>query len=73
MATEYQTTDFVGVGLNSQRLLSSQIPKNINFTQENILSGLPFQDNEFDFVRGGYFSNFLACNEWDPAVKELIR
>ncbi|CAB4474607.1 S-adenosyl-L-methionine-dependent methyltransferase [Rhizophagus irregularis] len=72
MALEYQTTDFAGVGLSPHQF-PSQIPNNVKFTQANILSGLPFEDNEFDFVRLCYFANSLACSEWDPVVRELIR
>ncbi|GES98402.1 S-adenosyl-L-methionine-dependent methyltransferase [Rhizophagus clarus] len=72
MALEYPTTDFVGVGLSPHQF-PSQIPNNIKFAQANILSGLPFEDNEFDFVRLCYFANSLACTEWEPLIKELIR
>ena len=72
MATEYPKSDFAGVGTCPQQF-PSQTPKNVKFAQANILTGLPFEDNEFDFVRLCYFANSLACGEWGPAIKELIR
>jgi SAM-dependent methyltransferase len=73
MAIEYQTTDFVGIGLSPNQFPSSQMPKNVKFAQANLLCGLPFEDNEFDFVRLCYFVHSLASCEWEPVIKELIR
>jgi ubiquinone/menaquinone biosynthesis C-methylase UbiE len=73
MAIEYQTTDFVGIGLSPNQFPSSQMPKNVKFAQANLLCGLPFEDNEFGFVRLCYFVHSLASCEWEPVIKELIR
>jgi len=62
MAKEYPTNDFAGLGLSPHQF-PSQVPNNVKFNQADILSGLPFEDNGFDFVRLCYFANTLACCE----------
>jgi ubiquinone/menaquinone biosynthesis C-methylase UbiE len=53
---------------------TSTVPNNITFKQLNLLEGLPFEDNTFDFIH----MQFLACDftelQWETIVyKELAR
>ncbi|CAG8543811.1 2661_t:CDS:10 [Acaulospora colombiana] len=71
VASEYSSPDFVGVGLVPFKYPASS--KNIKFVQANIISGLPFDENEFDYVRMCYFVYSLGYNEWESVINELVR
>ncbi|RIA88681.1 S-adenosyl-L-methionine-dependent methyltransferase [Glomus cerebriforme] len=72
MATDFPTSIFVGVDIVST--YPTQKPTNITFSNANLLTGLPFSDNTFDFVR---MSSMVSCFtevEWRTIVMdELLR
>lgn len=49
------------------------MPKQFTFTIANVLEGLPYPDNSFDFVHMRLFIYALKKEEWPIAVKELLR
>ena len=73
MATWYQRTEFVGVDMIP--IYPTEIkPFNLNFTQCNVLEGLPFKDDEFDLV---YIQNSSVCfseSQWrEIVIPEMVR
>ncbi|CEG64192.1 hypothetical protein RMATCC62417_01213 [Rhizopus microsporus] len=63
----YEGCDIVNViGVNA-------MPKQFTFTMANVLEGLPYPDNSFDFVHMRLFIYALKKEEWPIAVKELLR
>ncbi|CAG8463472.1 8740_t:CDS:2 [Paraglomus occultum] len=72
MALEYPTSVFVGIDIVP--LFPEDYPPNMTFLRCNILNGLPFPDNTFDFVRQAFV---IVCIDWqswkEKVVKELIR
>ena len=49
MASEYPRFKFTGIDVTSSYLIHIK-PHNFKFLQANILNGLPYADNTFDFV-----------------------
>ncbi|CEJ03906.1 hypothetical protein RMCBS344292_17879 [Rhizopus microsporus] len=47
--------------------------KQFTFSKGNIIKGLPYEDNTFDFVHMRFFVLALREDEWSTAIKELIR
>ncbi|KAL1413839.1 hypothetical protein Q8F55_001623 [Vanrija albida] len=45
----------------------------IAFVVGNVLTGLPYPDNAFDFVHMRFFTGALKKSEWPIAVNELVR
>lgn len=43
------------------------------FKLGNVVQGLPYEDNVFDFVHMRFFIFALRKEEWPIAIKELIR
>ncbi|CAG8507824.1 3280_t:CDS:2 [Racocetra fulgida] len=72
MATEHQRPQFVGVDIAP--LYPSEIhPTNVKFRQANVLSGLPFEDETFDFVYMRFMTFAFTINDWERALKEILR
>ncbi|CAG8576045.1 7843_t:CDS:2 [Paraglomus occultum] len=72
MASEYPVSVFVGIDIAP--LFPENYPPNAAFIKCNILDGLPFPDNTFDFVRQAFV---IICMNWqlwkEKVVEELIR
>ena len=49
MATEYPRSKFTGIDVAPSYPIHIK-PHNVEFLQANILNGLPYADNTFDFV-----------------------
>ncbi|CAB4419271.1 unnamed protein product [Rhizophagus irregularis] len=73
MAADFPKPSYVGVDMLPV-FPTSTVPNNITFKQLNLLEGLPFEDDTFDFIH----MQFLACDftelQWETIVyKELAR
>ncbi|CAG8519956.1 8812_t:CDS:2 [Dentiscutata erythropus] len=73
MASDFPKCVFTGVDIVPVMPLTIK-PQNANFIEANLLEGLPFPDNHFDFT----YIRFLNCafpfNLWSThAIPELIR
>ncbi|CAG8438907.1 8530_t:CDS:2 [Funneliformis mosseae] len=73
MAAEYGQSRFIGFDMVAT--FPSEIkPHNLSFIQANLLDGLPFKDNEFDFV---YMQNCSMCfteTQWkEKVIPEMMR
>ncbi|CAG8531583.1 2781_t:CDS:2 [Funneliformis caledonium] len=72
MASEYQNAHFTGIDVAELYPLEIK-PKNVSFVQANVLEGLPFDDNTFDFVYMRFMLFAFTLKNWEVAIKELIR
>src|SRR6185295_12972694 len=74
VAPSYPLTDFIGIDINPLFPNPSDINQhNIKFVQADVLDKLPFEDDSFDYIRMALFSNVFMYDEWQPALKELVR
>ncbi|CAG8577341.1 1967_t:CDS:2 [Funneliformis caledonium] len=72
LSTNYENSHFSG--LDFQAIYPQEIkPPNLDFIKADILDGLPFPDNEFDFVHQDTLTYDLQRNQWDFVLSELIR
>ncbi|KAF0387509.1 S-adenosyl-L-methionine-dependent methyltransferase [Gigaspora margarita] len=72
MATSYPSTNVIGLDMSP--LQTTQIkPKNFNFVKVNVLEGLPFEDNTFDFVFQRFLVGGYPKEKWTYVINELVR
>ncbi len=72
MATNYPRAEFTGIDISP--IQPSQIkPENFTFIQANLLDGLPFEDNSFDFVFQRLLVSSIPRDKWPFVVGELTR
>lgn len=75
MAKEFPKSTFQAVDMAPYDLVVSQdkLPGNFKFTVGNLLEGLPFEDNTFDYVYQRLL--FLGLNNegWVKVLSELFR
>ena len=72
MATEYPNAKITGIDISPIR--PSQVkPDNFTFIQANILDGLPFEDNTFDYVFQRLLSAAITRDKWPFVINELTR
>ncbi|CAG8780407.1 6685_t:CDS:2, partial [Cetraspora pellucida] len=72
MATTYPSADVIGIDISSHQ--PTQIkPKNFTFIKGNVLDGLPFEDNTFDFVFHRFLTASHPKHKWPYVVNELVR
>ncbi|CAG8769312.1 1086_t:CDS:2, partial [Gigaspora rosea] len=62
------------VGLDISPVQPTQIkPKNFNFVKANVMEGLPFEDNTFDFVFQRYMFTGCIKKKWPYLINEIVR
>ncbi|CAG8594539.1 6662_t:CDS:2, partial [Scutellospora calospora] len=75
MAAEFPLSTFTGINITT--ICPRDIPSNCNFIQANILDGLPFPDDYFDYVHcrcalAGF--NVNNVNDWNnKIIPEIVR
>lgn len=73
MSHDYPTCHFTGVDTASE-MFPELKPVNTQFIKANILDGLPFDDNTFDFVNMRLLYMAFTEEEWETKViRELLR
>ncbi|CAI2185454.1 6682_t:CDS:2, partial [Funneliformis geosporum] len=72
LATEFPSVSFTGMDI-SPVIPSTIKPRNISFVRGNVLEGLPFDDNTFDFVHQRFLVAAIPLNDWQNLVNELVR
>ncbi|KAJ1553680.1 hypothetical protein HK405_007227, partial [Cladochytrium tenue] len=72
MAMRYPHVQFLAVDVAP---LSARVslPENVTFSTENILKGLSFPDNHFDFVFQRLLIGSVPATKWPAVIKELMR
>jgi len=73
MALEFNQADLVGVDLTPLDQEATAFPPNCHFQTGNVLEGLPFEDNSFDFVHQRFLIFAIPHPGWPHLVKELAR
>jgi len=72
MSTQHPLTRFFGVDI--AKVFPTEIkPTNLEFRQCDMIQGLPFSDNYFDFVRMSLMLTSFKANQWDSIIRELVR
>ncbi|CAG8472884.1 11376_t:CDS:2 [Paraglomus occultum] len=72
MASISPTTNFVGV--NPFSIFPKSAPSNVSFYQQNILNGLQFDDNSFDFIHERLSLSDFTKKQWeDTVLHEIVR
>ncbi|CAI2185370.1 17066_t:CDS:2, partial [Funneliformis geosporum] len=73
MAYEYPSAVFVGVDISPIFPSELKKPENATFLQ-NMLDGLPFEDDTFDFVYQRFLASAISEEQWkDEVIYELYR
>lgn len=63
----YECCDIVDV------INKKMMPQKCKFSYGNLVKGLPYADNTFDFVQIRFFVYALTEKEWPIAIKEALR
>ncbi|RGB30522.1 S-adenosyl-L-methionine-dependent methyltransferase [Rhizophagus diaphanus] len=73
MSTDFPRSSFTGVDMSP--IYPGDIkPRNLTFHTANVLEGLPFTDNTFDFVYMRFLMTAFTEDDWqNKVIKELIR
>ncbi|KAG0274363.1 hypothetical protein BGZ95_009868 [Linnemannia exigua] len=72
MSTEHTETNFTGIDISA--VWPTEIrPRNCRFQVVNVLQGLPFEDNTFDFVHQRFLIMGYPAKDWPFVIQELIR
>ncbi|WP_052890806.1 class I SAM-dependent methyltransferase [Thermogemmatispora carboxidivorans] len=72
LAHQFPQAQVVGLDLEQVKAATSP-PPNYRFVQGDILQGLPFDDNSFDFVHQRLLVLAIPQAAWPDAVQELVR
>ena len=73
MAEEYPNSRFVGID-KSPVVLKDKQPDNVEFITHDVLFGLPFEDNSFDYVFSRFLSGGYTQSQWkEVAIPEYAR
>ncbi|KAI8993612.1 S-adenosyl-L-methionine-dependent methyltransferase [Pilobolus umbonatus] len=72
VATEYPLSQFTGVDM-CDIFPTNVRPSNVNFEVGNLLDGLDYPDNTFDFINARLFIIALKKEEWVVVMKEAYR
>ncbi|RIA85891.1 S-adenosyl-L-methionine-dependent methyltransferase [Glomus cerebriforme] len=72
LGTKYSNSKFKGI--DAYRWYPTTIkPTNVSFDQANVLDGLPYEDDEFEYVIMRFMMFSFLLKEWKPIIKEMIR
>ncbi|RIA99735.1 S-adenosyl-L-methionine-dependent methyltransferase [Glomus cerebriforme] len=72
VSNTYSNAQFFG--LDIEPLFPQEIkPKNLQFIEADIRKGLPFPDNEFDFIHMESMLLIFTKDQWNMVLSELIR
>ncbi|WP_069802820.1 class I SAM-dependent methyltransferase [Thermogemmatispora onikobensis] len=72
LAQQFPQAEVVGLDLEQVKATTSP-PPNYRFVQGDILQGLPFDNNSFDFVHQRLLFLAIPQAAWPTAVQELVR
>ncbi|CAG8605487.1 4774_t:CDS:10 [Paraglomus brasilianum] len=73
LAKEYPNSYFIGIDI-APVVLPVEKPSNLEFVEYNVLDGLPFDDNSFDYVFARYCLAVYTRSQWTKlAIPEYTR
>lgn len=76
MAQQFPQAQIFGVDLEESRDITGQqssAPLNYHFQSGNVLQGLPFLENTFDFVHQRLLVTGIPFARWGEVIRELLR
>ncbi|GBB98385.1 hypothetical protein RclHR1_03210006 [Rhizophagus clarus] len=73
MAQKYPQSSFIGIDISRMYPSSDKTPLNVIFLQHNILEGLPWPPNTFDFVYKRFLSLSFTLKDLTKMVNEITR
>ncbi|GCE15859.1 class I SAM-dependent methyltransferase [Tengunoibacter tsumagoiensis] len=72
LAQEFPNAHVTGVDLEVSTISASSL-LNCHYVSANVVQGLPFPDQQFDFVHQRLLVAALPAKDWPRAVSELVR
>lgn len=72
MANEFPSSHFTGIDIAPVFPREAK-PENVQFVEANLLDGLPYNDNTFDYVHMRFLITAFSKQEWERALKEIVR
>ncbi|KAG0180845.1 hypothetical protein DFQ28_000335 [Apophysomyces sp. BC1034] len=72
VAIDHPSAHVIGVDIADMFPMTIR-PENVQFQLHNVLQGLPFEDNTFDFVHMRLMIGALRNNEWPMVLAEIDR
>ncbi|RIB30402.1 S-adenosyl-L-methionine-dependent methyltransferase [Gigaspora rosea] len=72
MATKYPLIKVYGLDISSNQAVSIK-PKNFTFVKANVLEGIPFDNDSFDYVFQRHLLGGYPRVKWPYAINELVR
>jgi ubiquinone/menaquinone biosynthesis C-methylase UbiE len=73
MAQKYSQSSFIGIDISRMYPSSDKTPLNAIFLQHNILEGLPWPPNTFDFVYKRFLSLSFTLKDLTKMINEVTR
>ncbi|RHZ84507.1 hypothetical protein Glove_80g40 [Diversispora epigaea] len=72
MASDYPNTQIIGLDISP--IQPSEIkPQNVSFVKANLLNGLPFENNTFDYIFQRFLVTAIPKDSWADVINELTR
>ncbi|CAG8486017.1 2105_t:CDS:2 [Dentiscutata heterogama] len=72
MANDYPDATFIGLDILPNHPELTKL-SNASYVQHNILDGLPFEDNTFDFIHQRFLGSSYQKQKWMFVINELVR
>ncbi|CAI2167340.1 13101_t:CDS:2 [Funneliformis geosporum] len=72
MANEFPRSHFTGIDISPVFPREAK-PDNANFLEANLLDGLPFENDSFDYIHMRFLIAAFSKSEWETAINELVR
>lgn len=73
LSSEYSNSNFIGID-NNEIFPIEKVSKNLKFVKHNILNGIPFEDNTFDFIHVRFMIKCFSETEWKTLIlPEIFR
>ncbi|CAB4392148.1 unnamed protein product [Rhizophagus irregularis] len=73
LSSEYSNSNFIGID-NNEIFPIEKVSKNLKFIKHNILNGIPFEDNTFDFIHVRFMIKCFSETEWKTLIlPEIFR
>ncbi|CAG8561962.1 8129_t:CDS:2 [Paraglomus occultum] len=73
LAKQYPNSHFIGIDI-APVVLAEEKPSNVEFIEYNVLDGLPFNNNSFDYVFSRTVLSVFTSTQWtELAIPEYVR
>ncbi|RHZ83291.1 hypothetical protein Glove_97g89 [Diversispora epigaea] len=72
MASNYPNTQFTGLDISPIQPTEIK-PQNANFIKANLLNGLPFENETYDYIFQRFLFSAIPKDSWHDVINEMIR